>query len=135
MSVGNQNHIVIRLLYQEIIEKIVIKNRQNSKFNKLNVFSLLILLIFLEVFSWPGWKTSLLPFSIIPLIHHIKQGRILIFHPPLFKPNQTDHAMKFSELILLIFFSYLESISPTHAAVDSQIPVNNAYQSKKFFCN
>ena len=136
MSVGNQNAIVIRLLYQEMIEKIVIKNRQNSKFNKLNVFSLLFLLIFLEAFSWPGWKTSLLPFSIIPLIHHIKQGRILIFHPPHFTPNQTDHAMKFSEFILLIFlFSYLESISPTHAAVDSQIPVNNAYQSKKFFCN
>ena len=33
MSVQNQNPIVIRLLYQEMIEKIVIKNRQNNKFN------------------------------------------------------------------------------------------------------
>ena len=32
---GNQNPIVISLFYQEMIEKIVIKNRQNSKFNVL----------------------------------------------------------------------------------------------------
>ena len=45
---GNQNPIVLSLLYQEMIEKIVIKNRQNSKFNELNIFSQLFLLIFLE---------------------------------------------------------------------------------------
>ena len=91
VTMGNQNPIVISLLYQEMIEKIVIKNRQNSKFNELNIFSLLFLLIFLEDgFKSPSEKLHYSPFpsslfsttsnkgkfsfSILPFLHPTKQA-------------------------------------------------------------